>query len=941
MAKQWPDLSGFGASLGGVFNADRTPHGLFLEFASPITVDQRAGLQALSFSRIGVSPERWERPGAKLAFADLKKVFSGFVEAEHLSSSIGPKWIPLQSALGIVVGESVYPSDADLEADGFLGVPAFQLDAEEFNDVAVERMVILGADHVVVSARLRAEVLMACGDDATEAMADAQLAAMVNVAESALAEGSLCVIYRVGDKVFSPPVRFCRDLDAAMSFADHEAVRGYAMDAGLLERPPVEVVEPESSGPASRRGRRAAPEDRIEDYGEKIGGARKDKYGLGKDLDLDRVASMDEKEIAAAVSMTNVWPYSLREAREQGVDPRVAAWIYRLRHSMYSLGECHKKLSYYFDPHLPNEAARFYLEAVGVYRDALEGVKTMEDLVAAIGKFNLKAQAEGWITVTETDQIKRTKMSDFAQRYESILRYRYSRIDFAVDQYDSIVKGMDYACRKACISSAETEDRNRQWDALIAKLAPEKKRASKSFDRPHLSHIQFSGIESGRNGDVSPEVFSQQFGFRGIEFGEWLPQGERQAVLNYAYDGLMALSKAMKLPPRMMSLNGTLAAAFGSRGKGKALAHYEPTRRVFNLTRMNGAGSLAHEFAHALDHWLADQLKACPFGLKTDVLWLSQQTEGIAQKVITQRADADEVRQRLEARLGSGEVFPPHMREALEVAFAMGKVRFSMQNKLTPFDPVVKGADFSTQVETHLSWARNWYGTSDSLRKNLGDGTYAKVYDEVEGLLKSTIAAYSYSKLEMFGGGTIEYEAFDVEKVVQDVHTKLAKFGFSPGKHKKIAAQAERNLNSVARNQAKAMFCELTPEERAEALTKPGQHAYAGLVSDSVVDTAYLSGSKLIDQNRSKPYWATTLEMFARTFECWAFDRIGEAGGRADYLVHGVEEDRYAGAENPYPNGEERKRLNEEMDHLMLSISALYEAFPKMEASSGSQMKLI
>ena len=42
--------------------------------------------------------------------------------------------------------------------------------------------------------------------------------------------------------------------------------------------------------------------------------------------------------------------------------------------------------------------------------------------------------------------------------------------------------------------------------------------------------------------------------------------------------------------------------AFGARGHGKAAAHYEPGRRVVNLTKTQGAGCLAHEWFHAWDH---------------------------------------------------------------------------------------------------------------------------------------------------------------------------------------------------------------------------------------------------------------------------------------------------------------------------------------------------
>lgn len=47
-----------------------------------------------------------------------------------------------------------------------------------------------------------------------------------------------------------------------------------------------------------------------------------------------------------------------------------------------------------------------------------------------------------------------------------------------------------------------------------------------------------------------------------------------------------------------------LAIAFGSRGVANASAHYEPGRKVINLTKLKGAGSLAHELGHAIDHYL-------------------------------------------------------------------------------------------------------------------------------------------------------------------------------------------------------------------------------------------------------------------------------------------------------------------------------------------------
>ena len=53
---------------------------------------------------------------------------------------------------------------------------------------------------------------------------------------------------------------------------------------------------------------------------------------------------------------------------------------------------------------------------------------------------------------------------------------------------------------------------------------------------------------------------------------------------------------------------GTLAIAFGARGSGNAAAHYEPLRTVINLTKMHGAGSLAHEWWHGLDDYLGTKM---------------------------------------------------------------------------------------------------------------------------------------------------------------------------------------------------------------------------------------------------------------------------------------------------------------------------------------------
>lgn len=110
--------------------------------------------------------------------------------------------------------------------------------------------------------------------------------------------------------------------------------------------------------------------------------------------------------------------------------------------------------------------------------------------------------------------------------------------------------------------------------------------------------------QSYRDHDITPDEFMATFGVRGGQFGNWVTGDERQQMLNNAYDGFMDLSKALKIDPKAIGLNGTLGIAFGARGSGWASAHYERGEQVINLTKTRGAGSLAHEWWHALDHYM-------------------------------------------------------------------------------------------------------------------------------------------------------------------------------------------------------------------------------------------------------------------------------------------------------------------------------------------------
>lgn len=134
-----------------------------------------------------------------------------------------------------------------------------------------------------------------------------------------------------------------------------------------------------------------------------------------------------------------------------------------------------------------------------------------------------------------------------------------------------------------------------------------KRSRKEALTPPQLSHITRVGYDYRNSADTQPEHFLKELEIRGGQFGNWTNQNDRQANMNMAYDAFRDIAAALEIEDRDVSLGGELAIAWGARGQGRAMAHYEPFENVINLTKMKGAGSLAHEWGHALDSYLAEK----------------------------------------------------------------------------------------------------------------------------------------------------------------------------------------------------------------------------------------------------------------------------------------------------------------------------------------------
>lgn len=129
---------------------------------------------------------------------------------------------------------------------------------------------------------------------------------------------------------------------------------------------------------------------------------------------------------------------------------------------------------------------------------------------------------------------------------------------------------------------------------------------------PRLENIIRVGMKDHRGGkNVNEDDFKAAFGFRDVEFGNWVNQIERQENLNLSFDSLHDMADLLGINPSLIGENKILGLAIGSRGKGgRAAAHYEPDNKVINLTKTKGNGTVGHEWSHSLDDIIGSMVKA-------------------------------------------------------------------------------------------------------------------------------------------------------------------------------------------------------------------------------------------------------------------------------------------------------------------------------------------
>lgn len=403
-----------------------------------------------------------------------------------------------------------------------------------------------------------------------------------------------------------------------------------------------------------------------------------------------------------------------------------------------------------------------------------------------------------------------------------------------------------------------------------------------------------------RSGDVKDADFGEVFGFRGVEFGNWNNQEERQQLLNDAYDGLLDLAEVVGIPPRGISLNGELALAFGARGHGLsgARAHYERDKAVINLTKMNGAGSLAHEWFHAMDHYFA-RLDG-----KASAEWVLGK-DGTRSLRASSDATSD---------YASGGTRGDRSGMRAELREAYAGLMHTIARKAEQY------VEDTAKADQFVANARNDVQQRlDSIRRDLASTLDERYYKR----LNKPASAEQLAEFDTIAEKIVAGELLELRVGSKaGARSALSGIRWTNDALDRISAimKAVRGRQGFSADQTGVLDRLRADMQRYSMRLKMLADAQASNEKTRMVPTQFAMDAKELDQGRGQDYWTTPHEMAARAFQGYVEDKVAEGGGRSPFLNYGPENVGIPtpwGFKRPFPTGTERKAINQALDKLM------------------------
>lgn len=369
----------------------------------------------------------------------------------------------------------------------------------------------------------------------------------------------------------------------------------------------------------------------------------------------------------------------------------------------------------------------------------------------------------------------------------------------------------------------------------------------KRLTASNLEAVERTG-PTARNKNIEGQDFIDTFGIRGGEFGNWVSETERQLNMNMCFESFKDLASVLGISDEAVGLNHKLNIAFGARGNGNAVAHYEPGCEVINLTRMKGAGSLAHEYFHAIDDIYGKSM-----GYRGAATESPEDIPAVQNliDVMTKRKATEADKKRLADR--------------------------NLQNRINKFTRSLSSM-FDTKDDKE--------GAKRMIEKYIG---LAKEYGDVKG---EVFLKYIY-----VGRKTKEEISPLMDEMIDFYSKNCSLYKMSDQNKKYLASQTE---------QLRVAFYNYKDD----------------LVRDRMIFTQFKENADELNDTYSRVghgYWNSNKEMAARAFACYVKDKLAAQGYKNDYLC-GHAEDAGSNGILTYPVGQERQAINQAFDALFAEL---------------------
>ena len=366
-----------------------------------------------------------------------------------------------------------------------------------------------------------------------------------------------------------------------------------------------------------------------QDVGAKIGGARKDIASARTKFEdnptEDGLTALEGEDPAAAsraVKKSVLWPISsVDDMKAKGADPD-SIYVAHALHSLISP-----------KPEIDTADGRaHYFAGVATLRAFVEGSASFEALSERLRGLSADYRTASHAAYDEYRKTRgmRASYDEPCTLYQAEIGVQVAALGSRFHKFmggkDTKVKGRDVyplsLFRDGMGSHVKPE---RKWQIVHDAFGGGGETSTETVAGPKAKSVDDLDIAAERErlkqwertapttyerkgGKVAtirrPEEYLKAFGLRGVEFGTYMDDEASRLHVDRCAEAFQDLADVLGISSKELSMNGRLALAFGARGSGGASAHYEPHKVVINLTKLGGAGALAHEWTHFFDHTL-------------------------------------------------------------------------------------------------------------------------------------------------------------------------------------------------------------------------------------------------------------------------------------------------------------------------------------------------